>query len=41
MLLIDTGVWHGWQIENFALHIIRTTELWDRLSPLEQEFAQK
>lgn len=29
------------KIEKFALHIMRTAELWDRLSPREQEYAQK
>lgn len=29
------------KIEKFALHIMRTAELWDRLSPQEQDYAQK
>lgn len=29
------------KIEKFALHIMRTAELWDRLSAQEQEYAQK
>lgn len=29
------------KIEKFALHIMRTVDLWDRLSPQEQEYAQK
>lgn len=29
------------KIERFALHIMRTAELWDRLSPQEQAHAQK
>lgn len=29
------------KIERFALHIMRTADLWDRLSPQEQAYAQK
>ncbi|KAG0586087.1 hypothetical protein KC19_2G063100 [Ceratodon purpureus] len=29
------------KIDKFALHVMRTADLWDRLSPQEQEYASK